>query len=307
MRVFVAGGTGMVGSRLVRQLHQRQHAVVLLTRRPDAARTLFGDAASVVEGDPTVAGPWMDAVNDCDAVINLTGEGVFNKRWNDDFKKILVESRVKSTENVVQALARNPRRADGSPRALVNASAVGYYGPHGDEEVTEDTPPGNDFLAKLCVEWEAAARKVESSGVRLAIVRVGVVLGKDGGALAKLITPFKMGGGGPVGSGNQWLPWIHHEDIVGLFLLALENPAASGPINGSAPNPVTNKEFSKALGRVLNRPAIVWTPEFLLKLGLGEVAEIVTNGQRVLPKKALALGYSFKFPEIEAALADAVK
>jgi uncharacterized protein (TIGR01777 family) len=307
MRVFVAGGTGMIGTRLVRKLHQQQHAIVLLTRRPDAAKTALGEAASVVQGDPTVAGPWMDSVNDCDAVINLTGEGVFNKRWNDEFKKVLVDSRVRSTENVVAALARNPRRPDGSPKTLVNASAVGYYGPRGDEEIAEDSPPGNDFLARLCVDWEAAAHKVEASGVRLAIVRVGVVLGKYGGALAKLLTPFKMGAGGPVGSGKQWLPWIHHEDIVGLFVLALENPAAAGPMNGCAPNPVTNKEFSNALGQALHRPAVVWTPEFLLKLGLGEVAEVVTQGQRVLPKKALALGYAFKFPQIDDALKDAIK
>jgi uncharacterized protein (TIGR01777 family) len=307
MRVFVAGGTGMIGTRLIRRLRERQHDIVLLTRRPEAARTMFGDWAAIVAGDPTAPGPWQDAVADCDAVINLTGEGVFNKRWNDEFKKLLRDSRVLSTDNVVQALARRPTRGDGTPKVLVNASAVGYYGPHGDEEITEESPPGTDFLSRLCVEWEAAARKAEANGVRVAIVRVGVVLAKDSGALAKLLTPFQLCLGGPVGSGSQWMPWIHHEDIVGIFVLALENAAASGPINGCAPNPVTNKEFSNALGRALNRPAFVWTPAFALSLLLGEVADVVVNGQRVLPKRALALGYQFKFPNIDEALRDAVK
>jgi uncharacterized protein len=306
MRVFVAGGTGMIGKLLIHRLRERQHTVVLLTRRPDAAKSQFGDAVTVAQGDPTVAGPWTDAIQDCDAVINLTGEGIFNKRWNDAFKKVLRDSRIDSTHNIAHALARNPTTASGAPKTLVNASAIGYYGPHGDEEVTEDTPPGDDFMARLCVDWEAATRKAAEAGVRVAIVRVGVVMGKEGGALAALLTPFKMGGGGPVASGKQWMSWIHAEDIVGLFVMALENSAAIGPINGTAPNPVTNKEFGQALGRALNRPSFVWTPGFALKLLLGEVADVVTNGQRVLPKKVLALGYAFRFPAIDEALKDAV-
>jgi uncharacterized protein len=308
MRVFVAGGTGMIGTRLVRRLQERQHTVVLLTRRPDAARTSFGQAPpQIVSGDPTTAGPWMDAVNDCDAVINLTGENIFNKRWSDAFKKLLRDSRVLSTTHVVEALRRNPVRGDGTPRTLVNASAIGYYGPCGDEEITEEAPPGKDFLAELCVAWEAAARPAEAAGIRVAVIRVGVVLGKDGGPIAKLLTPFKMGAGGPVGSGRQWLSWIHHADIVGIFVHALENSTAVGPINGTAPNPATNKEFSKSLGRALHRPAVMWTPGFALELGLGGVAEVILSGQRVLPKKALTLGYTFKFPGLDEGLADALK
>jgi uncharacterized protein (TIGR01777 family) len=185
----------------------------------------------------------------------------------------------------------------------VNASAIGYYGPHGDEELTEDSAPGSDFLAQLCVDWEKAARAAEPAGVRLAIVRVGVVLDLAGGALAKLLPPFKMFVGGPVGSGKQWMSWTHHEDMTGLFLFALDNAQAQGPFNGTAPNPVTNRDFSRALGRALHRPSFLRTPGFALRMLLGEVADAVTTGQRVVPKHALALGYNFKYPTVDTALA----
>jgi uncharacterized protein (TIGR01777 family) len=305
MRVFLAGCTGLIGSRLIRRLRQAGHTLNVLTRRPAFARERFGSDCNVVEGDPMQPGAWMDAVSPCDAVINLTGEGIFNRRWSESFKSLLRESRVKSTENIIQALARNPR-APGSQRALVNASAIGYYGPHGDEELTEDSPAGDDALARICVDWEAAAHSAEPLGIRVVIVRVGVVLDREGGALKQMLTPFKLFAGGPVGSGKQWVSWIHHEDIVGIFQLGLENPSALGPINGTAPSPVTNRDFSRALGRALHRPAFVPTPRFALRLGLGEVAEIVTKGQRVLPRKAAALGYSFRYTDVEAALRDTV-
>jgi uncharacterized protein (TIGR01777 family) len=304
MRVFVAGGSGMVGSRLVRALHQRGDQVVLLTRRPDAVRQSLGSACTVVGGDPVQPGPWAEAVDDCDAVVNLAGENLFNRRWNDAFKKQLRDSRVLSAQHVVQALARKPRTAAGAPKVLVNASATGYYGPHGDEELTEESPPGNDFLARICVDWEQAARAAEAHGIRVAPVRIGVVLGRDAGAIPKMLTPFKLGVGGPIGSGRQWLSWVHHADIVGILLLALDNPAAAGPVNGTAPQPVTNRDFTKALGRALHRPTFMPIPGFALKLRMGEVAEVLTAGQRVLPAKALSLGYKFKFPDIDAALAD---
>jgi uncharacterized protein (TIGR01777 family) len=304
MRVFVAGGSGMVGSRLVRALHERGDQVVLLTRRPEAVRESLGPACTVAAGDPVQPGPWADAVGDCDAVVNLTGESLFNRRWNDAFKTLLRDSRILSTQHVVQALARQPRTPAGAPKVLVNASATGYYGPHGDEELTEESPPGDDFLARLCVDWERAARAAEPHGIRVAVVRIGVVLSKDAVPIRKLLTPFKLGVGGPVGSGRQWFSWVHHADIVGILLLALDNPSPSGPVNGTAPQPVTNRDFARALGRALHRPAFLPTPGFALKLGLGEVAEVLTAGQRVLPAKALALGYKFKFPDIEAALAD---
>lgn len=307
MRVFVTGGTGLVGRRLVKRLTERGDDVVLLTRRPDEARRLFGTGVEAVEGDPVREAAWMASAVACDGAINLAGENLFNRRWNVAFKQLVAESRVGSTRNVAKALAGASRRADGSPKVLVNASAIGIYGPRGDEPISENSPTGSGFLSSLCAEWEGAARSVESSGVRCAIVRVGVVLDTAGGALANLLTPFKLGAGGPVGSGRQWMSWIHHEDMGSLFLLALDDPRAIGPLNGTAPNPVTNREFAKALGRALHRPAFVPTPAFALRLALGEVADVVTTGQRVLPEKALALGVKFQFPTIDAALADVLR
>jgi uncharacterized protein (TIGR01777 family) len=303
MRVFVTGGTGLIGTRLTKRLLERGDQPVVLTRRYGDARQTLGPKTELVEGDPMQPGPWMENVDTCDAVIHLAGENVFGKRWSADFKQMLVDSRIKGTQNVVGAVLRKPKRPDGSAKVLVNASAIGYYGPHGDEELTEDSPPGSDFLAQLCVDWEKAARAAEPAGVRLALVRVGVVLDRAGGALAKLLPPFKMFAGGPVGSGKQWMSWIHHEDMTGLFLFALDNAQAQGPFNGTASNPVTNRDFSKALGRALHRPSFVWTPGFALRLLLGEVADVVTTGQRVVPKNALALGYNFKYPTVDAALA----
>ncbi len=303
MRVFVTGATGLVGRRLVRRLHGRGDQAVVLSRRAAHARDLFGNNAAVVEGDPMRQGDWMEAVADCDAVIHLAGENVFARRWNADFKKLLFGSRILSTQHVVEALRRQPMRADGQAKVLVNASAIGYYGPHGDEELSEDSPPGSDFLALLCIEWEEAARSAGSAGIRAAWVRVGVVLDKEGGALAKLLTPFRLFAGGPVGNGRQWMSWIHYGDLINLFLFAIDNAQVQGPLNGTAPNPVTNREFSKALGRVLHRPSFVWTPQLALRIVLGEVADIVATGQRVLPKRALDLGYSFQYPMLDAALA----
>jgi uncharacterized protein (TIGR01777 family) len=303
MRIFVTGATGLVGRRIVRRLHERGDQIVILTRRAHHADQLFGNSAAVVEGDPMWPGDWMQAVADCDAVIHLAGENVFARRWNAEFKKQLRDSRILSTQHIVEALRRRPLRADGQAKALVNASAIGYYGPCGDEELTEDSAAGSDFLAQLCVEWEQAARAAESAGVRVALVRVGVVLDTEGGALAKLLTPFRLFAGGPVGSGRQWMSWIHYADLVSLFVFAVENAQARGALNGTAPNPVTNHDFSKTLGRVLHRPSFVWTPALALRIVLGEVATLVATGQRVLPKRALELSFSFQFPMLDAALA----
>jgi uncharacterized protein (TIGR01777 family) len=303
MRVFLTGGTGLIGTRLVGRLRARGDEVKLLTRRPDAVRDKFAGCA-LVAGDPMSAGPWMDEIGDCDAVINLAGENIFGRRWNDDFKRLLMDSRVKTTGNVVAALARKPTTDAGAAKVLVNASAIGFYGPRGDEELGEDAAPGQDYQAQICVAWEKAARAAEAAGVRVALLRIGVVLDRAGGALAALLTPFKLGVGGRVGSGRQWFAWVHHADIVGLLLLALDHADARGPINGTAPNPVTNYEFTKALGRTLHRPTVLPIPGFALKLRFGEVADVMTTGQRVVPVAALRLGYQFQFPTIDAALAD---
>jgi uncharacterized protein (TIGR01777 family) len=303
MRVFVTGGTGLVGNLLVKKLRERGDHVVLLTRRPDAVKLQNGDGVTitVMGGDPVQPGPWMDAVKDCDAVVHLAGEGIFNRRWSQAFKDLIYSSRTKGTDNIVAALGKTPN-APG--KVLVSASAIGYYGPRGDEELTEESPAGNDFLARVCTDWEKAAQPATVHGVRLFLLRTGVVLDKAGGALAKMLTPFKMYVGGPIGSGKQWMSWIHNEDEVGLILFAIDHPEITGPLNAVAPLPVTNKDFSKALGKVLGRPSFMPTPAFALRVMLGESAQIITTGQKVLPKKALAAGYVFKFPEVEAALRD---
>jgi uncharacterized protein (TIGR01777 family) len=304
VRVFVTGGTGLIGARLVRALHDRGDAVDLLTRRPDEARKTFGPACNVIAGNPTQAGPWAEAVDGCDAAVNLAGEDLFNRRWDTSFKQVLHDSRVRSTEHVVHALARRPRTTAGLPKVLVSASAVGYYGAREDEELTEDSPPGDDFLARLCVDWEQAARMAEAAGIRVAVVRIGVVLDKAGGALRRLLPPFQMGMGGPTGSGRQWVSWVHHADLTGLLLLALDHANARGPLNAMAPNPVRNGEFAEVLGQTLHRPAFLPTSAFVLRWMFGEAADAVLTGQRVLPKKALALGYAFRFPTPDKALTD---
>jgi uncharacterized protein (TIGR01777 family) len=306
MRLFVTGGTGLIGSRLLPQLAQRGDQVVLLSRRPDAASS-FKANAEVISGDPTQPGPWQDTASGCDAIVNLAGASIFGQRWTPAFKALLRESRVRATENCAGAIRRSPRRADGSPKVLVNASAIGYYGPHGDEELDESAPSGSDFLASLCVDWEKSAAPAIEAGTRVVFARIGVVLDTAGGALKQLLRPFKLGMGGPVGSGKQYMSWIHHADVVGMIMFALDQSRAGGPMNVTAPSPRTNKEFGKALGRALGRPAFVWTPGFMLKLALGEAGDVVTTGQRVLPKKAQEWGYVFRFGQLDAALADILK
>jgi uncharacterized protein (TIGR01777 family) len=226
------------------------------------------------------------------------GEPVFGKRWSERQKRVLRDSRVLSTQNIVRAIGAAAHR----PAVLVNASAIGYYGNVPEGELTEKSGPGDDFLARLCVEWESAAQDAQSHGARVAMVRVGVVLAKDGGALGQMLLPFKLGLGGPVGNGRQWVSWIHLDDIVGAFLTALDHPEASGPINGTAPEPLRNKAFSKCLASALHRPAILPIPAFALKLRFGEVAEVVTSSQRVLPAKLQQLGYPFQYPTCREAM-----
>lgn len=308
MRVFLAGGSGLIGSRLISALAARGDQVVLLSRRAGDLASRFAGAGEVLQGDPTHSGRWMEAVDNCDCVVNLTGEGIFTRRWDTAFKQRLRSSRLESTARMVEALGRKPQSAAGTPKTLINSSAIGYYGSLKDEPVTEETAPGKDYMAELCVEWEAAANKAAPLGVRTVLLRTGVVLDKAGGALQEMARPFRMAGfSGPIGSGKQYVSWIHQADMVGLILLAIDNPAARGPMNATAPNPATNKEMTKAIGRVLNRPAFVPTPAFAIRLMLGEVADVVTHGQRVLPKKAEKLGYTFKFPTLDAALLDTLE
>jgi uncharacterized protein (TIGR01777 family) len=300
MRVFITGGTGLVGSKLVPHLRQHGDTVLVLSRRANAAA---GMDCELIQGDPTLPGDWQNRAAECDVIVNLAGENIVAKRWNDVVRRTLRESRVKATKNCAHAIGRQPCRADGSPKVLVNASAIGYYGPHGDEELDENSPPGNDFLASICVDWEKATAPAKDAGARVVLTRIGVVLANDGGPLAKMLLPFKLCLGGPQGSGKQWFSWVHRDDVVGLIALALDNANVSGTVNATAPNPVTNKDFAKALGQALGRPAFMPMPGFMLKLIMGEGAEIVLTGQRVLPKRAQDSGYSFRFPELDGALA----
>lgn len=311
MRIFLTGGTGLIGRSLVQRLRARGDQPVILSRRADDARrdpALQG--CELVAGDPTRPGPWQNAVDGCDAVINLVGQNLFARRWSPAFKQSIRDSRVLGTQAVVAAITQAKR----PPRTLVQASATGYYGPHGDEELTEASPPGSDYLAKVCVEWEQAAEAARVHGLRVVPVRTGVVLAQGEGALGVMTPIFKWlpGGAAPVGNGGsllmpatgqQWLSWIHLDDIVGLFLLGLDDDRATGPLNGTAPHPARNVDFSRALAKVVHRPFLpIGPPDALLKLVLGEVAGVVTQGQRVLPAAALGLGYRFEHPDLLAAL-----
>jgi uncharacterized protein (TIGR01777 family) len=231
-------------------------------------------------------------------VVNLVGEPVAPARWTEEKKERILSSRVKSTRAFVDSMRSIAPR----PKVLISASAIGYYGPHGDEYVTEDTPPASDFLADVCIQWEAEAMKAEEMGVRVVLIRIGGVLESDGGALPAMAIPFRFFVGGPIGQGKQWFSWIHRDDVVGMIHHALENKAVSGPLNATAPNPVTNREFSTALGRALHRPSCFTVPGFVVKLTLGELGSVMLTGQRVIPGKALKAGYRFKFSDVNDAL-----
>jgi uncharacterized protein (TIGR01777 family) len=315
VKVFITGGSGLIGRRLARMLLEGGHEPVILSRHSDLIRRKPEFRGyRVVQGDPASEGRWQAEVDGCDAVVNLAGHNLFAERWSKEVKRKIRDSRVYGAEHVVGAI----RQAKKRPGVLVQASAVGYYGPHGDEELDESSPSGSDYLAVVCREWEQASHPVTALGVRLAVVRTGIVLAPGEGAL-KVMTPiFKMGPGAPIGSGGglvaqgrQWMSWIHIDDITGLFRMAVEKTEASGPINGTAPHPVRNADFSRTLSGVLRKPYTPWRffvpvgpPDALLRLMLGDVAGVITAGQKVLPTRAQALGYHFRFGELADALRD---
>jgi len=299
MKVTVTGATGLIGSRVVARLKARGDEVTVLSRDPQRARARLDVAA--LQWQPSGEPPPVAALSGRDAVLNLVGENVA-QRWTDKAKRAIRSSRVDATLNLVSGI----RAADPRPRALVSSSAVGIYGAHGDERVDETTPPAVDFLAGVCREWEEAAQSAGELGVRVACVRTGVVLDAAGGALKTMLPPFKAGLGGPVAGGEQYMPWIHVDDVVGIMLAALDGEAWEGAVNATAPEPVTNREFSKALGRVLHRPAVAPVPALALRLLYGEMAEIVTTGQRAVPARPVELGYEFAHVQLEAALASAL-
>ena len=292
MRLAVTGATGLIGQRLIRALRDRGDEVVGLSR----------SGSEGVAWDATSGPPPAGALDGCDAVVHLAGEPVA-QRWNDEVKERIRASRVDGTRNLVAGLAA----ADPCPSVLVCASAVGYYGDRGDEILTEDAAPGDDFLARVCVDWESAARGAQEHGVRVVSLRTGIVLDAEGGALAEMLTPFKLGVGGRVGDGRQWMPWIHIDDLVGLYLAAIENDGWSGTFNASAPAPVQNRDFTKALGKVLGRPTVLPVPKLALRIRFGEMAEVVATGQRVVPARALAAGHAFAHTDLESALRYALR
>ncbi len=302
MKVLVTGATGLIGSALCDSLLSRDDEVVGLTRDPGKAR-LAKPGVSWHAWEPTLERPMADAFEGVNGVVNLVGEKI-DQRWTDEAKKKIIESRRLGTHNLVQAIAGLERR----PAVLVNQSAVGYYGNRGDDLVDEsDGPSGESFDSKVVVEWERAAHEIDPAGVRLAIVRSGQILDAGGGMLAELLPPFKLGVGGPLAGGSQYVSWIHADDEVGILLWALENEDVSGVVNATAPNPATNRDFSKALGRALGRPAVVPVPGFVLDLKFGgEFGRVLRGGQRVVPKRTQELGYEFKFPDLDEALRDLV-
>jgi len=293
MHVFVTGATGLIGRALCPALVARGHAVVALTR--SAARARLPAAVELVEGDPTRAGRWQEALARADACVNLAGEPLDAGRWNPERKRAFRASRADATRNVAEAIGA------GGPRVLVSASAVGFYGDRGDEPLDERAPPGRDFLAELCVAWEEAAAPA-AARARVVFLRTGIALARQGGALPRMVRPFRLLAGGPLGHGRFWQPWIHLVDVVGLALLALEDARAEGPLNAVAPEPIRNRDLARAIGRALSRPSFLPAPALAIRLAIGEMAEVVLSSQRVVPAKALALGYPFRFPAIDGAL-----
>jgi uncharacterized protein len=302
-RVIVTGATGLIGKRLCEQLRSKGYQIVIFSRDPQRAQCALPGAAEYVAWTPSESGPWASAIDGAYAIIHLAGAPIIGKRWNAAYKDEIRNSRVIGTRGLVNAI----RAAQNRPRVFVSGSAVGYYGARDDTKLDESAAPGNDFLAKTCIEWENEAMQAEQLGVRTVLVRTGIVLDPKEGALPQMALPFRFYGGGPILPGTQWFPWIHVDDEVGLLLLALEDERVRGPLNASAPEPQTNRDFSQTLGKVMGSPSWFPVPGFGLRILLGEVAGMLTEGQRVIPKKALDLGYQFKYPSSELALRQLLK
>src|SRR5262245_28244511 len=296
MRTVIAGGTGFLGRALARALVTAGHDVVALTRRAPAGPSANG--RGVLWRPDGQAGDWAREIDGATAVVNLAGESIAARRWSTEQKQRILDSRVRATRSLVTAV----RQVAQPPRVFVSGSAVGYYGPRGDETVTEANAPGNDFLARVCTEWEAEARAAEPL-TRVVYLRTGLVLDRHEGALPQMLPPFWVGAGGPVGSGRQYWPWIHLQDWVELTRFVIQTPAVAGALNATAPAPVSNAEFAAALGRVLGRPAFLRAPGFALKLVLGEMAgPLLLSGQRAVPAKAEAVGVTFTYRRLDDAV-----
>jgi uncharacterized protein (TIGR01777 family) len=299
MRIVITGGSGFIGRRLVARLLEQGDQVLVLTRRLEQARRILGESPNLklLPYDPYQPQAWAAALEGYEGIVNLAGEPLASSRWTETKKKEIRRSRVETTQALVQALASLNQK----PQVMISSSAVGYYGSHPEgDPLTETDPPAQDFLAEVCQAWEAAARSAEELGIRLAIVRTGIVLGPDGGALGQMLAPFQFFIGGTIGSGKQWLSWIHREDWVSLVCFLLEQ--GSGVFNATAPNPVQMEEFCRTLGQVLGRPSWLPVPELALELLLGEAAQVVLTGQKVIPQAALQMGFTFQYPQLKEAL-----
>jgi uncharacterized protein (TIGR01777 family) len=297
MRIVITGGSGLIGIALARELGSAGHEVVALTRDPSRVGPLPPGTRAVQWDGKTPQG-WGSLLDEGTAIVHLAGDSVAAGRWTDEKKRRIRQSRVESGGAVLEAI----RQAKSRPRALLQGSAVGYYGACGDEEVEESHPPGDDFLARVCVDWEASTAGAAALGVRRPVLRTGIVLSNEGGALPRMALPFRLMAGGPLGRGRQWFPWIHMADEVGAIRFLIEREDADGPFNLSAPAPLTNRDFGRALGGVLNRPSFAPAPGFALRLLLGEMADALLHGQRAVPRHLLDLGYVFRYPEAAAAL-----
>lgn len=294
MRVLVTGGTGFVGRRLCAELHEAGHELLVASRSPERARGVLPAGTDV---RPQVL-DFLDRPPE--AVVNLAGEPIAGKRWSEAQKQRLVDSRIETTQAVVELCSR----LEQPPQVLVSASAMGYYGDQGDRVVTEQTAPRDEFVHRLCERWERAAREAEQYGVRVALVRIGIVLGRDGGTLERLLPPFRLGLGGPLGNGRQYMPWIHRHDLVRIIRFLLEHDELSGPFNASAPAPVTNAEFTRTLARHLRRPALLPAPAFALRLVFGEMARVLLTGARMEPERIQQVGFEFEYPDLDQALGE---
>jgi uncharacterized protein (TIGR01777 family) len=301
MRIVVAGGTGFLGQPLVSQLAERGDEVVVLTRRPDPSRAGMRVREVAWQPDGSADRSWAATIDGADAVVNLAGAGIADKRWTAARKRLLLDSRVLPTRSLAAAV----RAATAPPGVFVQGSAVGFYGASLSNRICDESAsPGDDFLGRTCVAWEAEAQPVATMGVRLAVVRTGIALAGDGGALAKMRLPFLLFVGGPVASGRQYFSWVHRDDWIAFIAWILDTRPASGPLNATAPNPVTNAELSNALGRALHRPSWLPVPGFALRIAVGELADDgLILGQRVIPTRALELGFRFEYPDIDSALA----
>jgi len=302
-KIIVTGATGLIGRKLCSKLLDQGNEITIFTRNPEAAKKVMRGVKKYVKWNYNYPEEWKDYLNEADSVIHLAGTNLGAKRWNNKFKKELFNSRIESTRQLVNTI----KNCENKPKSFITASAVGFYGDRADEVLIEKSNTGKDFLSNLCSEWEKEAEKIEDQNVRRVSLRIGLVLSNEGGALKKLLTPFKLFLGGPLGNGKQWFPWIHIEDLINIFIHTIETESLQGPLNIASPGIVRMNDFATSLGKVLQRPSIFQVPKFILNIAVGEFANAIVSGQKVSVTKLLNSGYEFKFENLEDALRDLLK